>query len=111
MARLAKEWAEKTFSLPREVDVIERDLCNGFVLASILRQANLVNEDDIELVKDSAHPEEILKNFAVINNGLKQVGITLTKKQVAEVNYGHVAVSVLSSYVRLYVIDCIGATW
>ena len=87
MARLAKEWAEKTFMLPREVDVIERDLCNGFVLASILRQANLINEDDIELVKDSSNPEDVLKNFAVLNNGLKLVGITLTKRQVAEVIY------------------------
>ena len=73
--------------LPREVDVIERDLCNGFVLASILRQANLINEDDIELVKDSSNPEDVLKNFAVLNNGLKLVGITLTKRQVAEVIY------------------------
>lgn len=85
MARLAKEWAESTFTLPRDVELMERDMSNGFVMAHMLRQAGLVNEDDYEFINDSAHPEEMLKNFSVINRACKQIGITVTKRMVAEI--------------------------
>lgn len=85
MARLAQEWAENSFSLPRKIEVLERDMANGYIFLNMFNQAELVNEDDLEMVTDSMDPEDILKNFRIMDRALRQINITLTKKRVAEI--------------------------
>jgi hypothetical protein len=85
MARLAQEWAEKTFSLQKPLISIERDMCNGYNFIEMVKQAGLLSEDDLEVVKDSQNPDDILRNFAMLNKALAKINIRLTKKMVAEV--------------------------
>lgn len=64
---------------------MERDMSNGFILAHMVRQAGLVVEDDFEFINDSSDPEQMLQNFSVLNRACKKIGITITKKMVAEI--------------------------
>ena len=85
MSRLAQEYLQSKFTLPRKVGSVERDLSSGFLLAAAVEQLGCIPPEEFEKVLDSTNPDVVLENFRVLARGLKKLGISLSQKAVASI--------------------------
>jgi hypothetical protein len=85
MSRLAKVYIDKTFKVPRPISSVERDLANGYLLLSIARDCEFLSDDDFETAKDDNNPTVIIKNFKLLTEALNQIGIELSKTDIAQI--------------------------
>ena len=83
MSRLATDYLQRSFSLPRRVESTERDLSNGYLFLVALEQMGCVAADDFEQARDETAPELVLGNFRLLARALKKLDIPLSSKAVA----------------------------
>jgi len=85
MSRLAQNWAEKSFNLPRPIVNLEKDFSNGYLLIKMLQERNVLHEDEVADVVDGDTPTVVMKNMHVLARGLKSLQLHLTKQQTADI--------------------------
>ena len=86
MSRLASEWAEKTFKLPRKIlPNVERSLANGYLFLVILKQCGCVSDDDFDAANDGTTPDVVMKNFTILAKSLKEMDLSIKKSQVVSI--------------------------
>jgi hypothetical protein len=85
MSRLATEYLQKSCNLPRQVESIEADLANGFLLVALMNQMGYVTEEEYEEVNDVPNPDAVLNNFRILARTLRKLDISLTRKDVANI--------------------------
>ena len=85
MSRLAVEWIQRSFSVPK-IGSIERDLADGYILLKILTQMGYVTDEEVEVLPQrSANPSVILDNFKLLTKFIKRININLTKRMVTQI--------------------------
>ena len=86
MSRLASEWAEKTFKLPRKIlPKVERSLANGYLFLVMLKQCGCVSDDDFDAANDGTTPDVVMKNFTILAKSLKEMDLSIKKSQVVSI--------------------------
>ena len=87
MSRLAQQWTERNFSLPRRIKSLESDFCNGYLFLCMLKQKGYLSDEDFETCLDRPDPATSEQNFRLVASVLEDLKITLTKKQIANVGF------------------------
>ena len=85
MSRLATEYLQRSCQLPKQVESIEADLANGYLLVALLNGMGHVPEEEYEEVGDMPEPDVVLNNFRILARCLRKLDITLTRKDVANI--------------------------
>ncbi len=103
MSRLAQNWIETNFSLPRPISTLEKSFSNGYLFIKILEQKRIIQTEEVNEVIDGETPGVILKNMNILSRGLKLMNIHLSKQQIADVNYLSCPLSLsLSIYLSIF---------
>lgn len=85
MSTLVCSWLNNRFRLSRRIESPEVDLSNGFVLVQILKQLDIISEDDAASATDTSNVEQILSNFRIIQKFLKSINISLSKEDISNI--------------------------
>ena len=84
MSRLAQEWAEKSFKLPRRIaPKVEQSMANGYMFLVMCKQCGSINEEDFEGANDGTTPDVIMQNMVLLARALKAMDIKMGKAEVA----------------------------
>ena len=84
MSKLATEYVQSSFTLPRKVEFIESDLSNGYLFLAMLNQLGKLSEEDFERASDESDPDVVLENYRLLAQTLSsELGIRITRKDVA----------------------------
>ena len=74
MSRLAGQWADGQFKLPRPIaPKMERAFANGYLFLVMCKQSGVLNNDDFEAANDGTTPDIVMKNFTILSKSLKSM--------------------------------------
>jgi hypothetical protein len=89
MSRLASEWAERKFKLPRRImPTTERNLSNGYLFCVMATQMGLLSGEEMAGANDGTNPDVVMQNFVVLSQALRRVTpspVSLSKKDVVKI--------------------------
>ncbi|GAB9463472.1 hypothetical protein Gpo141_00000930 [Globisporangium polare] len=73
MASLLLHWLNDELQLHRRVEVLERDLCNGYIFAEVLHSAGL--EKQLDKYEDKQEMASRIHNMELLGSSLEKLGI------------------------------------